>query len=155
MGNKDQNTCMSIDESKQKRRRVDNVCSGVMSINLKRQKLITKQETNLTASVQYAYICDVHWNVHLRLRRVDNNMMQRILLLLLNCCSVVLCNIQEHWIIITPFAAGVGNIVDQIVADMPEDCTLMCAVNTECTSLNYIVSNNTCSLLHVQDVLDD
>ena len=57
--------------------------------------------------------------------------------------------------IITPFAAGVGNIVDQIVAEMPEDCSLMCATNRECTAVNYIVSNKLCTLLHVGDVLGD
>ena len=50
--------------------------------------------------------------------------------------------------------AGVGDVVAE-VADVESvtSCVTQCAASDDCTSVNY--SNNTCTLLQVQDPLDD
>ena len=51
--------------------------------------------------------------------------------------------------------AGVGDVVSEEHDVSALGCAMACVVHDECTSANYSPTNQTCTLLHVQDTLDD
>ena len=83
-------------------------------------------------------------------------MLSRILtIIVLNTAVGMPYMIQEHWLITTPDSAAYGEIVEETEGDTLEYCSVMCASNIKCNGVNLFASNNTCTLLHVEDVLDD
>ena len=85
---------------------------------------------------------------------MDSNMICTVLFILL----VKYClpyNIQVYWMNTVQPYAGVGNVVDKLVGESPASCSIMCANHIECIGVNYFLNNETCTLLHVEDTLDD
>ena len=51
--------------------------------------------------------------------------------------------------------AGVGRILDQIESGSMVSCTVECSIQPGCHTVNYVPTNQTCALLHLEDVVDD
>ena len=63
--------------------------------------------------------------------------------------------IQEDWLLSQTSTSGFGNIVKQIETSSMLACGQECVMQFNCTAANYYPRNKTCTLLYVEDVLDD
>ena len=70
-------------------------------------------------------------------------------------CSQTQFLIQEDWLLSEPSTTGFGNILKQIENTSMLACGQVCVRQVNCTAANYYLRNQTCTLLHVEDVLDD
>ena len=62
---------------------------------------------------------------------------------------------EEKQMLLTPSVAGVGVILSQEENMSVISCGMECCAVIGCTGATYFLSNKTCTLLHVEDVLDD
>ena len=78
-----------------------------------------------------------------------------LFIVVLHFTCIASTTLEEHWLMITPSTAGVGETVEEIVGETPIYCSVMCACNGQCNGFNYVLSNKTCTLLHMESVVDD
>ena len=62
---------------------------------------------------------------------------------------------QEDWLLLEPSTAGFGKVLNQIENASLLVCGQECVVQVNCTAAIYFPCNQTCTLLHVEDMLDD
>ena len=62
---------------------------------------------------------------------------------------------NENWLLLNPSVLGYGNTLNQIENTSVLTCGLECNLQTNCTEANYFLTNQTCTLLNVEDVVDD
>jgi hypothetical protein len=69
-------------------------------------------------------------------------------------CVPTISAIQSYMFTSYAQRAGVGDVVAEVTnVESVTSCVVECASSDACTSANY--ANNTCTLLNVQDQLDD
>ena len=62
---------------------------------------------------------------------------------------------NENWLLLNPSVVGFGSTLNQIENTSVLTCGHECVLQTKCTAANYFPTNQTCTLLNVEDVLDD
>ena len=63
--------------------------------------------------------------------------------------------VEEYWITFHESMSGVGDIVANVNGTSTISCGHECCSRANYTAANYFHSNRTCTLLHVEDVMDD
>ena len=62
---------------------------------------------------------------------------------------------NENWLLLNPSVVGFGSTLNQIENTSVLTCGQACASQANCTAANCFLTNQTCTLLNVEDVLDD
>ena len=71
------------------------------------------------------------------------------------CCSHTIFIIEDDWFLESLSVSGVGDILSREENISAVSCGIACSTRVSCTAANYFPNNKTCTLLHVEDVLDD
>ena len=63
--------------------------------------------------------------------------------------------VKMHWITFHESMSGVGDILTNVNDTSMVSCGQECSRTANCTAANYFHGSRTCTLLHVEDVVDD
>ena len=62
---------------------------------------------------------------------------------------------QDDFWFLNPSVAGVGEGLSQMTTESIQSCIIECSTEINCMAANYFPSDKTCTLMQVEDVLDD
>ena len=62
---------------------------------------------------------------------------------------------NENWLLLKSSVVGFGSTLNQIENTSALTCGQACASQANCTAANYFPTNQTCTLLNVEDIVDD